>query len=141
MYDFRDGLLAENAVYKNKGTDVGSIFLYILCILVCWAWGMAWLCLFYYAYIFHEIPTFWCFIVIWLVHFAIVVGVGALNIIRSKKAKAQKLKEKEQMRENQERIEKAKQKRHTNVPANHEKDKESNDRFPTEMQNLQQLDG
>ena len=36
MFDFRDGLLQEKAVYKDTSCDWKSVFLYIGCMLICY---------------------------------------------------------------------------------------------------------
>lgn len=50
MYDFREGLLLDQSVYKDNTCDWKAAFLYILAMLVCYAWGFGWWYLFYYLY-------------------------------------------------------------------------------------------
>lgn len=46
MYDFREGLLLDQSVYKDNTCDWKAAFLYILAMLVCYAWGFGWWLLF-----------------------------------------------------------------------------------------------
>ena len=40
MYDFREGLLLDQSIYKDNTCDWKAAFLYILSMLVCYAWGL-----------------------------------------------------------------------------------------------------
>ena len=62
MYDFREGLLLDQSIYKDNTCDWKAAFLYILSMLVCYAWGLGWWYLFYYLYGTYEKIVFWIWI-------------------------------------------------------------------------------
>ena len=111
QYDFREGILLEKVVYKDDSFDIKSRILYILCILLTWCWGLAWFSLFFWAYIFHEQVAFWVFIIVWLIHFIIVVVVGALTLMSARNKKLEKKRKKEEFEMQQKRIEENRRKR------------------------------
>jgi len=115
QYDFREGMLLEKVIYKDDSCKAGEGFLYIGCLLLTWCWGMAWFALFFWMYIFHEKIAFWIFIVVWLVHFIIIVIVGAYTLIKSKNDKIRKRREREERLEKEKEIENARKKRQHNA--------------------------
>jgi len=111
QYDFREGMLLEKVVYKDDSCKAGEGFLYFGCLLLTWCWGMAWFALFFWMYIFHENIAFWIFIGVWLIHFIIIVIVGAYTLIKSKNDKIKKKQLKEERAEQEKKIEDARKKR------------------------------
>ena len=111
QYDFREGILLEKVVYKDDSFDIKSRILYIICILLTWCWGLAWFSLFFWAYIFHEQVAFWVFIIVWLIHFIIVVAVGAHTLISARNKKIEKKRKKEEFEIQQKQIEENRRKR------------------------------
>ena len=70
MYDFREGLLLDQSIYKDNTCDWKAAFLYILSMLVCYAWGLGWWYLFYYLYGTYEKIVFWIWIAIFIIHYS-----------------------------------------------------------------------
>ena len=118
MYDFRDGILLEKVVYKDTSCNFGYVLLYIACLLLTWIWGSGWFALFFYAYVFHEYPTYIILIVIWLVFAITVIVIGILTIQRSKNEKRRKREEKEERERQLKAINDAKRKRNENYRNN-----------------------
>jgi hypothetical protein len=87
QFDFREGIIIENIVYKDTSCDWESKLLYISFLLLTWAYGIAWFALFFYCYIFHERTTFWVFIGCWFVHIGVLIGKGTHTIIKAKQNK------------------------------------------------------
>ena len=111
MYDFRDGILLEKVVYKDDSCNCGYVLLYLLCLLLTWAWGCGWFALFFYSYIFHEKVAFIVFIVIWGVFAIIVVVIGILTIQKSENEKRRKKQDKEERERQMKEIMESKRKR------------------------------
>ena len=111
QYDFREGMLLEKVVYKDESFDIKSRILYVICILLTWCWGCAWFALFFWAYIFHEQIAFWVFIIVWLIHFIIVVIFAAHTLISARNKKIEKKRKKEENERQQKLIEENKRKR------------------------------
>ena len=80
MYDFREGLLLDQSIYKDNTCDWKAAFLYILSMLVCYAWGLGWWYLFYYLYGTYEKIVFWIWIAIFIIHFIIIITIGVSNL-------------------------------------------------------------
>ena len=108
QYDFREGILLEKVVYKDDSCDCGGGWLFVLCLIATWAWGVAWFALFFYCYINHEQTTMWVFIALWLVHMIVVITVAVLTLHRSKQAKIANKLAKEKEEEEQKKIEESK---------------------------------
>lgn len=104
MYDFRDGLLLEKAAYKDESCDWKSKLLYLGFLLVAYCWAFAWFILFFYLYGNFSKIVLWIWIGVFLLHFAILITVGALNIHRAKAKKAKKKKEESDKRLQEEKI-------------------------------------
>ena len=111
QYDFREGILLEKVVYKDESFDIKSRILYIICILLTWCWGLAWLSLFFWLYTNYEQITFWVFIIIWLIHFAIVVIIGAHTLISARNKKREKKAKREEAERQQKQIEENRRRR------------------------------
>ena len=103
-FDFRDGLIQSNT-YKNTENDWCGVLGWIGFMLVAWAWGMAWLCLFYYCWIFHQRFAFIFFTLIWCIHFAFVCIWSGINLCRASHNKKIKEIKKKELIEKQEQIE------------------------------------
>jgi cell division protein FtsB len=107
-WDFREGLLLQKAHYKDESCKFGEGILFFGVIILTWIWGLAWFCLFFWMYIYHQPVSFWIFIGVFLVHFITLIIIGVYTIISSKNKKRQKKIEKEQNDELINRIEKSK---------------------------------
>ena len=107
-WDFREGLLQQKANYKDEGCKFGEGIFFFGVIILTWIWGLAWFCLFFWMYIYHQPVSFWIFIGVFLVHFITLIIIGVYTIISSKNKKRQKKIEKEQNEELINRIEKSK---------------------------------
>ena len=107
-WDFREGLLLQKATYKDESRKFGEGILFFGVIILTWIWGLAWFSLFFWMYIYHQPVSFWIFIGVFLVHFIILIIIGAYTIISSKNKKKQKKIEKEQNDDLINRIEKNK---------------------------------
>jgi len=116
-WDFREGLLQQKANYKDEGCKFGEGIFFFGVIILTWIWGLAWFILFFWMYIYHRPVSFWIFIGVFLVHFIVLIIIGAYNIISSKNKKKQKKIEKEQNDDLMNRIEKNR-KIHTNPNKN-----------------------
>ena len=136
MYDFRDGILLEKVVYKDTSCNFGYVLLYIACLLLTWIWGSGWFALFFYAYVFHEYPTYIILIVIWLVFAITVIVIGILTIQRSKNEKRRKREEKEERERQLKAINEAKRKRNENIRANNLNDINTNIEKEDNINNL-----
>ena len=115
MFDFREGLDPEKAVYKDDSYDWVSVLKYIGFLLFAYCWGMGWFCLFFWLYGTYQRVTFWVFIGIFLAHIISIVIVGAINIQKNKTRKINKRKAKEEKEEQMKRIIEQKRKRKPNV--------------------------
>ena len=120
MYDFREGILLEKVVYKDDSCNCGYVLLYLLCLLITWAWGSGWFALFFYSYVFHEQVAFIVFIVIWCVFAAFVVAIGIITIQKSKNEKRRKKEEKEERERQMKEIMDAKRKRNLRSKMNND---------------------
>ena len=110
-YDFREGILLDKVVYKNNSNNCVHNLLYVVCLLITWAWGICWFALFFYAYLFHEWATMWVFIACWLALAVVVIVIGFYTIERSKIAKEKKRQLKEEKLREEKEIAKAKRER------------------------------
>ena len=151
MFDFRDGLLQEKAVYKDTSCDWKSVFLYIGCMLICYIWAFAWWNLFYYLYGNFQKIVFWVWIGVFLLHFIILITIGIINIKSGRNKKKKARKEEDFKKEQLKRIQTRKQIRmNNNKPKETEQNKEpegglienndyemnTNGRYNTELQTL-----
>lgn len=107
IFDFREGTLMNKAIYVDRSINLKSNLFYYVVMLCCWAWGLAWFTLFYSFLFYYEKIAYIVYIVIFVVHFIIIITVGAKNIIgsRNKKQKLRQLQAKQ--KEQELRIEKA----------------------------------
>ena len=121
-YDFREGILLDKVVYKDKSHNWIHNLLFFASLLVTWAWGVCWFALFFYAYIFHEWATMWVFIAFWLLWAVAVIGIGFYTIQRSKIQKEKKREMKEEKLRQEQEIAKAKRERNM-----YEKEQRKND--------------
>ena len=108
-FDFREGMLLEKVVYKDTSLDCASQFKYIGYLLLTWAWGVAWFCLFFYLYIFHERVAFWIFVGCWIAFALTFIINSIVTLQRAKSRKLKKQHDRKEHQEIQEKIDKAKQ--------------------------------
>ena len=101
IFDFREGSLMNKTIYTDRSFDLKSNLLYYVVLLCCWAWGLAWFTLFYSFLFYYENIAYIVYIIIFVVHFIIIITVGAKNITgsRKKKQKLRLLKAKQQEQE------------------------------------------
>ena len=136
MYDFREGLLLDQSIYKDNTCDWKAAFLYILSMLVCYAWGLGWWYLFYYLYGTYEKIVFWIWIAIFIIHFIIMITIGVSNLQSGKRRKEQRRKEEQEKLEQEKRIQNSrKRKIDSEQPLKVNNDANSG-RVNTEMQAL-----
>ena len=104
MYDFREGLLLDQSIYKDNTYDWKVAFLYILSMLVCYALGLGWWYLFYYLYGTYEKIVFWIWIAIFIIRFIIIITIRVSNLQSGKRRKEQRRKEEQETLEQEKRI-------------------------------------
>ena len=140
-WDFREGLLLQKAHYKDESCKFGEGILFFGAIILTWIWGLAWFCLFFWMYIYHQPVSFWIFIGVFLVHFITLIIIGVYTIISSKNKKRQKKIEKEQNDDLINRIEKNKKihsNQHNNI-INNNNDNYNHNNNDNNSNNIQEI--